>query len=107
MKKIIEDLPKISCEHRSFAFNELYDKLVSAIPENATLYYDCQEITIWQQRRGIGRYFFSHKQIGEPEPPIEPDSFLAGLVGEEEPDRAQEFNEIAMGAGDGEAEIPF
>jgi len=105
MKKIIEDLPKISCEHRTFS---VYPQDAYTEPSNpAILIHKCNELTVLQDFRGIRRYFLKNREPSIPEPPSEPDPFLAGLVGEDEPDRAQEFNEIAMGAGDGETEIPF
>ena len=108
MEKIIKiDGDTIKCEHRQFLFEPQYDKVVLEKPEEATLYHECGELTIWQQRRGIGRYFLKNGEINKPESPEESDTFLAGLMGAEEPDQSQELNEKGLEQSDGADTIPF
>ena len=106
MQKAIEPEGKIiKCEHRDFNFSP-HDKFVSERPINSTLYHECGTLAVYQGKGELTRYFHKIGEVGQPEAKGEPDTFLAGLVGAEEPE-VQEFNEKAMGQGDGTDEIPF
>lgn len=105
MEKIIKDLEKISCACRDFRLFQ-QDSIVEVRPSNTQLIHDCPELTIFQDYRGIRRYFLTPPKVDEPAPE-EPDTFLEGLMDRDEQDRSEEVIQEPMGEGDGETGIPF